>query len=125
LKNVYEEFAGTGFEYLVDCTRDVDMCNARRFADGGKNHSHPLEIELPKRFDDAATYAEAIELRDQCKRLGLSLTTGVVHDVKERCAIYRQVHHTYCTPPPERPHHKPFIASAPSFHNSGWKSITR
>ena len=51
LKTVYEEFVGEPFEYQVDCTRDVEMCNARRFADGGKNHTHALVIELPKRFE--------------------------------------------------------------------------
>ena len=76
LKKVYEEFTGDLFEYEVECTRyDDDMCNQRRFADGGVNHTHPMEIELPKRYE-SDTYQEAIKLRMECQKLRLSVTTG-------------------------------------------------
>jgi hypothetical protein len=83
LKQNYENLSGEEFVFEVDCTRDNDLCNQRRRADGNHNHKHRIELEKPSTFHKN-TFEEAIELRMQCQQLGISPSTGVVSDVAER-----------------------------------------
>ena len=39
---------------------------------------------------DYSTYEDALRLRLECQKLGANPSTGVIKDVAERCAIYRQ-----------------------------------
>lgn len=88
LRDVYEQFSGEDYRYEVFCTRDNESCNQRRMADGGKNHKHEFTIDPPTK-SDANTMEEAIMLRQQCQRLGINPSTGVVKSLEERCQIYR------------------------------------
>jgi ankyrin repeat protein len=89
LREVYMQLSGEIFIFEVPCARNSHMCNEQRLADGGKNHTHPVEIDPPNRMD-VASFKEAIELRTQCQQLGLSPMTGVCTDIEKRCAIYRE-----------------------------------
>lgn len=88
LKEVYEELAGEEFIFYLPCERDNDLCMRRRLADGGRNHTHPAEIDPPT-FSNVNTMEEAVELRIQCQKLGINPCTGVVVDIAQRCEIYR------------------------------------
>ncbi len=89
LKDLYNQLSGEDFIFEVLCTRTTAQCNEKRTADGGKNHTHPVEIDPPSRLD-VASFEEAVDLRLQCQKLGLSPTTGVVVDIQARCEIYRE-----------------------------------
>lgn len=88
LKEVYEELSGEQFVFYVPCERDNVLCDQRRNADGGKNHTHPAEIDPPT-STNLNTMEEAVELRIQCQKLGINPATGVVTDIAQRCEIYR------------------------------------
>lgn len=88
LKEVYEQLAGEEFIFYLACERENDLCNQRRLADGGRNHTHPIEIDPPTSTNQN-TLAEAVELRLQCQKIGLNPCTGVVTDIAQRCEIYR------------------------------------
>ena len=89
LKAVYEELAGTEFVFFMPCERHIEVCDLRRVADGGKNHTHRVQIDPPISIDNN-TMEESIALRVQCQKLGLNPTTGVVSDLTQRCSIYRK-----------------------------------
>lgn len=88
IQAIYEELSGERFVFEGPCTSKSALCNERRLAEGGRNHTHPVVLQPPsaKDLDD---YSSATELREQCKRLGLKETTGVVDNVQHRCEIYR------------------------------------
>lgn len=89
LKGIYEQLAGEPYKYWLPCTRDCDACNQRRKGDNGKNHKHEQEIDPPT-YSDVSTFEEAIQLRMQCQKLGISPCTGPVEDIVQRCDIYRK-----------------------------------
>lgn len=89
LKRVVSAMIGTEYVYEIPCERDIPVCNRRREADKGVNHTHPFEIDLPTKID-TASYSEALELRKQCQTLGLELCTGVVQSIQKRCDIYKE-----------------------------------
>lgn len=89
LKTIFEELAGEEFKFEVPCTRTIHLCEERRIADGGVNHTHEVEIDPPSTLD-VATFEEAVELRIQCQKLGINPSTGIVKNVAERCDIYRE-----------------------------------
>lgn len=89
IKAIFEEFSGESYRYEVYCTRDNESCNLKRLADGGSNHKHEVLIDPPSE-SNANTLEEAMALRQQCQKLGLSPCTGVVKTLEERCNIYRQ-----------------------------------
>jgi hypothetical protein len=89
LRKVYEQLAGEAFVFLAPCERDNSECNSRRRGDGGHNHTHRQEIDPPTAVDNSSM-EEAVELRMQCQKLGLSPCTGVVKDTAQRCDIYRK-----------------------------------
>ncbi len=88
LKEIFETFSGEEFVFELPCTRDADVCNQRRIADGGRNHKHEVILDPPT-HSDLNTMEEAIQLRKQCQKLGLNPCTGVVKNTSERCEIYR------------------------------------
>jgi len=88
LKEIYEAISSSKFVFEAPCRSISEMCNQRRLADGGRNHTHPFEIDPPTKAD-TDTYDECIELRKHCEALGLSQSTGPVKTVSERCDIYR------------------------------------
>ncbi|KAJ1438574.1 hypothetical protein B484DRAFT_416168, partial [Ochromonadaceae sp. CCMP2298] len=88
LRKVYEQLVGDEFVFLTPCERDNDVCNLHRTADGGHNHTHRAEIAPPTAVDNSSM-EEAVQLRIQCQRLGLSPCTGVVTDTAQRCDVYR------------------------------------
>lgn len=88
LKEIYEVISSSVFVFEAPCMSISEMCNQKRLADGGRNHTHPFIIDPPTKAD-TDTYDECIELRKHCESLGLSQTTGPVKDVSERCDIYR------------------------------------
>ena len=60
---------------MVPCDRNTSHCNAKRRANGGRNHTHPLELEFPQvDYDD---YKTAAQLRKELTRIGVSPSTGV------------------------------------------------
>jgi acyl-CoA-binding protein len=75
LKDVYEQLAGEEFIFYIPCERENDMCNQRRAADGGRNHTHPQELDPPT-SSNTNTLEEAVELRMQCMKLGINPCTG-------------------------------------------------
>lgn len=89
LQSVYESLSHEKFVFEAPCTQTSASCNERRKSDGGRNHMHPVTLELPT-HKDIATYDEVMELREKCKELGLTITTGIVQNVAERRDIYRQ-----------------------------------
>jgi len=90
LKQSYEQLSGEEFTFEVFCTRDNDLCNQRRKADGNHNHKHRVELEDTSKLHNKNSFDEAIELRMQCQRLGINPSTGIVSDTEMRCAIYRK-----------------------------------
>jgi ankyrin repeat protein/acyl-CoA-binding protein len=89
LKGIYEELSHDKFVFEAPCRKFKDpLCNERRLADCGRNHKHPVEIEPPTKHDQGS-YEEALELREQCKKLTLDIHTGPVESVHQRCEIYR------------------------------------
>ena len=88
MKGVFESLSGEEFIFVAPCKSNSSLCNQRRLADGGRNHSHPVTIEPPTKADHGS-YEEAIALRAKCKELKLDEHTGVVANVHERCALYR------------------------------------
>lgn len=95
LKSVFEELSGEEFVFLVPCDRmDNELCNQRRNADNGRNHTHTTTIDPPTAAN-ANTMEEAVALRKQCQKLGLQACTGVVVDMAQRCDIYRARLATY------------------------------
>lgn len=89
LQAIYEQVSGERFVFEAPCKQNIVVCNDRRKGDGGRNHTHPVELDQPT-HKDVATYDEVLELRTQCKNLGLSITTGIVQNVQERRDIYRR-----------------------------------
>jgi acyl-CoA-binding protein len=89
LKEVYQQFSGEEYHFELPCTRDNESCNMRRIADGGRNHKHEVFIDPPT-ASNLNTMEEAIALRTQCQKLGLSPCTGIVKTIEERCEIYRK-----------------------------------
>lgn len=89
IQAIYEELSGDRFVYEAPCRFDVPLCNERRVADGGRNHTHPVVLEPPS-AKDVDDYDSSIELRAQCAKLGLSQSTGPVQNVQQRCEIYRK-----------------------------------
>ena len=83
LQQNYEELSGEEFVFEAWCTRNNELCNQRRKAEGNHNHKHRLELELPTTFHKN-TFDEAIELRKQCQTLGINPSTGIVSDIAER-----------------------------------------
>ena len=89
LKAIYEELSNDKFVFEAPCRKFKDaLCNERRLADCGRNHTHPVEIEPPTKHDQGS-YEEALELREQCRTLTLDIHTGPVESVHQRCEIYR------------------------------------
>jgi len=71
------------FSLQVECQRfDVAHCNAKRQADGFKNHKHSLELTFPE--PDYGDYGAASGLRKELNRLGVDPTTRVVGSLEER-----------------------------------------
>ena len=89
LQAIYEQVSGERFVFEAPCKQNILVCNDRRKGDGGRNHTHPVELDQPT-HKDVATYDEVLELRTQCKNLGLIITTGIVQNVQERRDIYRR-----------------------------------
>ena len=89
IQTIYEELSGVRFVYEAPCRLKNPLCDERRKADGGRNHTHPVTLDPPsaKDLDD---YESSIQLREQCRRLGLKESTGVVENVQQRCEIYRK-----------------------------------
>jgi len=81
--------AGEDFIFEVPCTSTSALCDQRRFADGGKNHSHPVVIEPPTKAE-TSTHKDAVDLRLQCQALGIDVHMGVQTDIEKRCETYRQ-----------------------------------
>lgn len=88
LQNIYETMSHERFVFEAPCKQNITVCNDRRKGDGGRNHTHPVTLDQPT-HKDVATYDEVLELRQQCKNLGLKATTGIVQNVQERRDIYR------------------------------------
>ena len=88
IRQVYNALTGEEFVYEAPCTSDNELCNARRRADGGKNHTHPVEIDKPVQAE-TNTHQEAITLRLQCGELGLDTHIGIEPNIEKRCDIYR------------------------------------
>jgi hypothetical protein len=88
LKEVYEQFSGDTFKYEIWCTRDNEICNQRRVADNGNNHKHEFQIDPPT-MSDTNSLQDAIQLRQECQRLGINPCTGIVKTLDERCEMYR------------------------------------
>ena len=75
--------------YLFFSTaRDNDICNKRRLGDNGANHSHPVELDEPS--FKKPTFADLMQLRQQCISLGIKPEIGVESDISKRCKIYQQ-----------------------------------
>lgn len=89
IEATYNELSGEEFVFEAPCKSNSTLCDQKRLADGGKNHTHPFELEPPTKHD-ADAYEDAIELRQQLMKLGLDPCTGVVYSVSERCEIYRK-----------------------------------
>ena len=89
LQAIYEQVSGDRFVFEVPCKQNIVVCNNRRKGDGGRNHTHPATLDQPT-HKDIATYDEVLELRTECKNLGLGITTGVVQNVQERRDIYKK-----------------------------------
>lgn len=89
IQAIYEELSGEHFVYEAPCRLNVPLCNERRAAEGGRNHTHPVVLEPPS-AKDVDDYDSSIELRAQCAKLGLSQSTGPVSNVQQRCEIYRK-----------------------------------
>ncbi len=88
IKSIYEELAGERFVFEAPCRQNTPLCNELRAAENGRNHTHPVDLSPPT-HQDANDYEASISLRQQCQKLGLSMTTGVVENVQQRCIIYR------------------------------------
>lgn len=89
LKKIYEELSNSEFLFLMPCEREIEVCDKRRIADGHKNHTHRVTIDLPIAYNNS-TMEEAISLRVQCQKLGINPCTGIVKDIAHRCEIYRK-----------------------------------
>ena len=90
ISRVYTQLSGEEYIFEVPCeNKNNALCNQRRIADGGKNHSHPVTIDPPTKAEDS-THKDAVELRMQCASLGLNIHIGVEPDIEKRCNIYRQ-----------------------------------
>ena len=89
ISTVYTQLSGETFVFEAPCSSKSTLCNARRVADGGKNHTHPVEIEKPVQSEES-THKDAVELRLQCVAMGLDSHIGVEPNIEKRCAIYRQ-----------------------------------
>jgi ankyrin repeat protein/acyl-CoA-binding protein len=87
LSEVYTELTGEKYTFEVPCIRTNDLCEQRRVSDG-RNHTHPVELDPPTQAEDN-THAESVQLRIQCKDLGLSQSVGVERNIARRCDIYR------------------------------------
>ena len=88
LKSIYEELSGEKYVFEAPCKFNTPLCNELRSAQNGRNHTHPFDLMGPTAVD-VNDYEASIALRQQCQKLGLSATTGVVENVQQRCLIYR------------------------------------
>jgi len=88
LKSIYEELSGERYVFEAPCQFNTPLCNELRAAQNGRNHTHPFDLSGPTAVD-VDDYESSISLRQQCQKLGLSATTGVVENVQQRCLIYR------------------------------------
>ena len=88
LRSIYQELSGERFSFEAPCRSKSVLCEELRAAENGRNHTHPYDL-LPPTQIDVDDYESSISLREQCGRLGLSRTTGVVESVQQRCLIYR------------------------------------
>ena len=89
IQTIYEELSGARFVYEAPCRLKNPLCDERRRADSGRNHTHPVTLDPPsaKDLDD---YESSIQLREQCRRLASRKARGVVENVQQRCEIYRK-----------------------------------
>eukprot|EP00618_Florenciella_parvula_P032154 CAMPEP_0119495936 /NCGR_PEP_ID=MMETSP1344-20130328/19425_1 /TAXON_ID=236787 /ORGANISM="Florenciella parvula, Strain CCMP2471" /LENGTH=365 /DNA_ID=CAMNT_0007531575 /DNA_START=180 /DNA_END=1274 /DNA_ORIENTATION=+ len=82
LARAYKEISGGHeYQYLVPCTRDTTHCNNRRRFNAGRNHTHPLDLELP--HVNYELYRPVNLLRKEVTRLGLDPHTGNLPEVQD------------------------------------------
>ena len=83
----YHAKSGKNYIYMVPCTRKCRQCHAKRIADGGRNHMHPIEVDRPPPLD-LNRYIKAAKMRDSANRLGIStITAQEANNMGERCEI--------------------------------------
>lgn len=90
MKKVYETYAKEDYVYEVPCTRTSFHCEQRRLTDAGLNHTHPITLSLANATFSTTAYDKVIEVREECRRLGLSAQTGVLKDSEKRYRVLRE-----------------------------------
>ena len=90
MKKVYETYAKEEYVYEVPCTRTIFHCEERRKMDGGLNHTHPIILTLANGTFSSAAYDKVIELREECRALGVNVKTGVMRDPEIRYRVLKE-----------------------------------
>eukprot|EP00957_Ditylum_brightwellii_P167429 12745830-Ditylum_brightwellii.AAC.1 len=83
LQSYFTAKMGRKFVFKVPCQRQFKQCLARRIAANGKNHTHPIQFQIP--IIDFEAYGNAAGLTKKVHEMGLSPATGLNKSTGSRC----------------------------------------